>query len=203
MKDIDIKTVNFDKQGGLIPAVVQDAETRQVLMLGYMNQTALQATLDTQMVTFFSRSRKCLWVKGQTSGNFLQLVGLAMDCDNDTLLVQALPKGPVCHTGSYSCFGFERQDNCDFLPYLQQVIDSRRHAMPADSYTTYLFNAGIDKIAQKVGEEAVETIIEAKNTNDDLLLNESADLIFHLMVLLSARNLSISGVDNILKGRHR
>jgi len=200
---IVIEKVNFGKQAGLVPAIVQDAKSKQILMLGYMNREALEVTLETRLVTFFSRSRKKIWVKGETSGNYLQLSDVRLDCDNDTLLVRANPQGPVCHTGTYSCFGNKIENGCEFLPRLQGIIDSRKRTMPTDSYTTKLFSAGIDKIAQKVGEEAVETIIEAKNSDDNLLLNESADLLYHLMVLLSARNLSISDVDEVLRNRHK
>lgn len=203
MKILDIEKVNFEKQAGLVPAIVQDAKSKQILMLGYMNRAALEATLENRLVTFFSRSRQTLWVKGETSGNFLKMKSIKIDCDADTLLIDVEPTGPVCHTGNYSCFGVEKQPVLDFLPKLQNVIDQRKKEMPEGSYTTHLFTKGIDKIAQKVGEEAVETIIEAKNPDDNLLLNESADLLYHLMVLLSARNLSISDVDEVLRNRHK
>ncbi len=195
--------IDFDKQAGLIPTIIQDNETRQVLMLGYMNQGALKKTQETGFVTFFSRSRQKLWTKGETSGNYLSVVDIQSDCDNDTLLILAKPQGPTCHTGNYSCFGKSRRGALAFLPQLQNLIDQRKKEMPEGSYTTKLFNKGIDKIAQKVGEEAVETIIEAKNTDDNLLLNESADLIYHLIVLLSARNLSIEDVEKVLMERSR
>lgn len=199
----NIKKIDFDKQGGLVPAIIQDYATKQVLMLGYMNAESLQQTLNSGLVTFFSRSRKKLWVKGEISGNFLNVKSIKMDCDADTLLIEVEPTGRVCHTGSYSCFGVEKQPALSFLPKLQNVIDQRKKEMPEGSYTTHLFTKGIDKIAQKVGEEAVETVIEAKNTNDELLLNESADLVFHLMLLLSVRNLSIGDVENVLRNRNR
>ncbi|MFO7865059.1 MAG: bifunctional phosphoribosyl-AMP cyclohydrolase/phosphoribosyl-ATP diphosphatase HisIE [Salinivirgaceae bacterium] len=201
-QQLDTSIINFDKQTGLVPAVVQDADTMQVLMLGYMNLSAVEKTLASRLVTFFSRSRQQIWVKGETSGNFLQLKEIKLDCDADTLLVTAIPKGNVCHTGSYNCFGEEREKTCNFLPTLQKVIDERKRLMPENSYTTTLFAKGIDKIAQKVGEEAVETVIEAKNSNDERLLNESADLLYHLMVLLSARELSITDVEKVLEDRH-
>ncbi len=200
MNDINI---DFDKQNGLVPAIVQDNETKQVLMLGYMNAGALQKTRESGLVTFFSRSRQKLWTKGETSGNYLNVAEIKVDCDNDTLLILANPKGATCHTGNYSCFGTPKNNILAFLPQLQNLIDRRRIEMPENSYTTILFNKGIDKIAQKVGEEAVETVIEAKNANDEKLLNESADLIYHLIVLLSARNLSISDVEQVLIERNR
>ena len=200
---MDTTTIKYDAQTGLIPAIIQDINTKQVLMLGYMNKESLKLTLETKKVTFYSRSRKATWVKGETSGNYLNLISIDADCDNDTLLVVAKPDGPTCHTGSYNCFDITKQPVLDFLPKLQEVIDQRKKEMPEGSYTTHLFTKGIDKIAQKVGEEAVETIIEAKNTDDNLLLNESADLIYHLMVLLSAKNLSIKDVEKILAERHK
>lgn len=200
---MDSSQINFEKQNGLVPAIVQDAATRQVLMLGYMNKEAVERTLKSGKVTFYSRSRQEIWVKGETSGNTLNLIDIYPDCDNDTLLVMAKPEGPTCHTGNYNCFATKKTNIMEFLPQLQSLIEQRKNEMPAGSYTTSLFEKGIDKIAQKVGEEAVETVIEAKNTNDKLLLNESADLIFHLMVLLSKRNLSIGKVEEILINRHK
>src|SRR6056297_145964 len=167
--------VDFDKQNGLVPTIIQDNETKQVLMLGYMNAEALEKTQKTKRVTFYSRSRQKIWVKGETSGNYLSVVDIQIDCDNDTLLIFANPQGPTCHTGSYSCFNTPHEEVLAFLPQLQNLIDQRKKEMPENSYTTKLFNKGIDTIAQKVGEEAVETVIEAKNNNDKLLLNESAD----------------------------
>jgi phosphoribosyl-ATP pyrophosphohydrolase/phosphoribosyl-AMP cyclohydrolase len=200
---MNTNTIKFDPQTGLVPAIIQDIDTKQVLMLGYMNKQSLEQTLETKKVTFYSRSRQAIWVKGETSGNYLNLFSINADCDNDTLLIFAKSEGPTCHTGSYNCFDIKKQPILNFLPKLQQVIDQRKKEMPEGSYTTHLFTKGIDKIAQKVGEEAIETIIEAKNTDDNLLLNESADLIYHLMVLLSARNLSIKDVENILVERHK
>lgn len=200
---MDTNTIKFDPQTGLVPAIIQDIDTKQVLMLGYMNKESLELTMETKKVTFYSRSRQELWIKGETSGNYLNLISIDADCDNDTLLIFTKPDGPTCHTGSYNCFDIEKQPVLDFLPKLQSVIDQRKKEMPEGSYTTHLFTKGIDKIAQKVGEEAVETIIEAKNTDDNLLLNESADLIYHLMVLLSARKLSIKDVERILAERHK
>jgi len=195
------QNLNFDKLNGLIPAIIQDYNTKEVLMLGFMNQEAYEKTMEKQMVTFYSRTRKQLWTKGETSGNYLQVKEIIPDCDNDTLLILANPVGPVCHTGSKTCFG-ERNPKFD-LNYLQEIIDQRRDEMPEESYTTKLFEKGINKIAQKVGEEAVELIIEAKDHNDDLFLNEAADLVYHLQVLLSAKGFGIKGVIDVLVKRYQ
>jgi len=192
--------LNFDKLNGLIPAIIQDNNTKEVLMLGFMNHEAYEKTLKKQMVTFYSRTRKQLWTKGETSGNYLQVKKIIPDCDNDTLLIMAEPSGPVCHTGNRTCFG-ESEKEFD-LNYLQNIINKRKKEMPVNSYTTKLFEKGINKIAQKVGEEAVELIIEAKDHNDDLFLNEAADLIYHLLVLLSAKNYELKEVVNVLEKRH-
>lgn len=195
--------LDFEKQGGLIPAIIQDADTAQVLMLGYMNQAALTHTQETGKVTFFSRSKQRLWTKGESSGHFLYLVDLKADCDQDTLLVRARPQGPTCHTGSDTCFDEINRHDLAFLHQLEQVIQDR-HANPKEgSYTTTLFERGINKIAQKVGEEAVETIIEAKDDNDELFLNECADLVYHLMILLEAKGKRMGDVVEVLAGRHR
>ena len=195
--------LDFEKQGGLIPAIIQDADTAQVLMLGYMNQAALTQTRQSGKVTFFSRSKQRLWTKGESSGNFLHLVDLKADCDQDTLLVRVRPQGPVCHTGSDTCFDEVNRHELGFLRQLGRVIQDR-HANPKEgSYTTKLFERGINKIAQKVGEEAVETVIEAKDDNDELFLNESADLLYHLMILLEAKGKSLGDVVEVLEGRHR
>ncbi len=195
--------LNFDKAGGLIPAVIQDAVTGKVLMLGFMNEEAYKKTTTDKLVTFYSRTRNRLWTKGEESGNFLDVVDILVDCDNDTLLIKANPRGPVCHTGAETCFGESNQPGASFLDYLQSFITQRRKEMPENSYTTKLFNAGINKIAQKVGEEAVELVIEAKDQNDDLFLNEAADLTYHLIVLLTARGYGLSDVAGVLQGRHR
>lgn len=193
--------LNYKKLNGLIPAIIQDYKTREVLMLGFMNREAYEKTVEKQIVTFYSRTRNELWTKGETSGNYLQVKEIIPDCDNDTLLILAEPTGPVCHTGTKTCF---RNQNTKFdLNYLQNVIDQRRDKMPEGSYTTKLFEKGINKIAQKVGEEAVELIIEAKDHNDDLFLNEAADLIYHLQVLLSAKSFKINDVIQILEKRHK
>jgi phosphoribosyl-AMP cyclohydrolase / phosphoribosyl-ATP pyrophosphohydrolase len=195
------QNLNFDKLNGLIPAIIQDYNTREVLMLGFMNQEAYEKTIEKQLVTFFSRSRNELWTKGETSGNFLRVKDIIPDCDNDTLLILADPAGLVCHTGNKTCFNL-KEELFD-LNYLQQLIDRRKDEMPENSYTTKLFKAGINKIAQKVGEEAVELIIESKDDNSDLFLNESADLVYHLLVLLSAKGFEINDVIQVLKQRHK
>lgn len=193
--------LDFNKLNGLIPAIIQDYKTREVLMLGFMNQVALEKTRKENLVTFYSRTRNELWTKGETSGNYLKVKEIITDCDNDTVLILAEPKGPVCHTGSKSCFG-EQKQNFN-LNYLQQVIDQRRDEMPEGSYTTKLFSKGINRIAQKVGEEAIELVIEAKDQNDDLFLNEAADLIYHMQVLLSAKGFKLKDVVDILEKRHQ
>lgn len=195
-----IENLNFNKLNGLIPAIIQDYITREILMLGFMNQEAYEKTLKENIVTFFSRTKNRLWTKGETSGNYLKVMQVKPDCDNDTLLVLVETTGPVCHTGNTSCFG-NKIKKFD-LNYLQQVIESRKKEMPEGSYTTKLFDKGINKIAQKVGEEAVELIIESKDNNQDLFLNEAADLLFHLLVLLSAKNASVKDIINILEKRH-
>ena len=196
--------LDFKKAGGLIPAVVQDAVTEKMLMVGFMNEEAYQKTIESKLVTFYSRSRNRLWTKGEESGNCLDLVDILVDCDGDALLVKANPRGPVCHTGGDTCFG-EINDHSEihFLIYLQNLIEKRRKEMPKGSHTTKLFKNGINKIAQKLGEEAVELIIEAKDQNDDLFLNEAADLMYHFIVLLSAREYNLMDVANTLKNRHK
>ena len=194
--------IDFKKCDGLVPAIIQDANTRNVLMLGYMNEEAYQKTLATGKVTFWSRSRNCLWTKGETSGNFLHLKEMYVDCDNDTILIKAKPDGPTCHKGTTSCFDFE-ESNIGFLSYLQKFIDKRNEERPVGSYTTKLFREGVNKIAKKVGEEAVELVIESKDNNDSLFLNEAADLLYHVIVLLSSRGKKIEDVVAVLKGRHQ
>ncbi len=194
--------INFDKQTGLVPAIIQDAQNKTVLMLGYMNQEALQKTLDTKLVTFYSRSRKELWTKGETSGNFLQLVGIRPDCDADTLLVQANPTGPVCHLGTDTCWGEDNRLQCGFLNRLEDIITDRKTNPSEKSYTSALFKKGINKVAQKVGEEAVELVIEAKDQNDGLFLNEAADLLFHYLILLQAKDFRFRDVLEILRLRN-
>lgn len=189
---------------GLVPAIIQDANTKNVLMLGYMNEEAYKKTLETKQVTFFSRSKNRLWTKGEESGNFLNLVDIKNDCDNDTLLVQVNPVGPTCHTGTDTCWGESNVENYGFISQLEKVIESRRES--ADSETSYvasLFKKGINKIAQKVGEEAVETVIEAMDTNDELFLYESADLLFHYLILLQAKGYKLQDIVKELKGRQK
>lgn len=196
-------TIDFDKMGGLVPAIIQDAVTRKVLMLGFMNEEAYQKTLATKHVTFWSRSRNTLWTKGETSGNFLNLVDIKVDCDNDTLLVQAHPDGPTCHTGSDTCWGEQNDANpLLFLTELQDFINKRKQEMPEGSYTTSLFNKGINKIAQKVGEEALETVIEATNGTNGHLVYEASDLLYHLLVMLTEKGLRIEDVAAELQKRH-
>jgi len=192
---------DFSKEKGLVPAIVQHAETLTVLMLGYMNEEAFAATQETGRVTFFSRSRQELWQKGLTSGNELELVELLVDCDSDTILIKARPKGPTCHTGSESCFQRGAVSSLDVLDRISKTLESRLEQPSPQSYTSTLFSQGIDRIAQKVGEEATEVVIEAKNSNDEQLLNEAADLLFHLMALLTYRGVSIGQVCEVLKGR--
>lgn len=194
---------NKDKDG-LIPVIIQDAETKNVLMLGYMNREALDKTLKTKLVTFYSRSKKRLWTKGEESGHFLNLVSIYEDCDRDTLLVLVNPNGPTCHTGTETCWGGDNEISFGFFSELERTINERRQlANPETSYVASLFRKGINKIAQKVGEEAVETVIEAKDDNDDLFLNESADLLFHYLILLQAKGFRLKDVENILKQRSR
>ncbi|GAB4495141.1 MAG: bifunctional phosphoribosyl-AMP cyclohydrolase/phosphoribosyl-ATP diphosphatase HisIE [Saprospiraceae bacterium] len=187
---------------GLVPAVVQDALTGVVLMLGYMNQEALKKTLETGLVTFFSRSKQRLWTKGETSGNTLRLCDIRLDCDQDAILLKAEPAGPVCHTGDDTCWA-ERNQAVYFLPVLENIIWERKNAAPENSYTAKLFAFGIPKIAQKVGEEAVETVIESLGENRERLLSESADLLYHLLVLLAAKGVKLEEVESVLKARHQ
>ena len=197
--NVDIKSAH-----GLIPAIIQDAETKNVLMLGYMNEESLQKTIDTKKVTFFSRSKQRLWTKGEESGNFLELVSIKNDCDGDTLLVQAKPVGPTCHTGADTCWQEANSDNYGFISELEATIKSRRENSDSEkSYVASLFEKGINKIAQKVGEEAVEVVIEAKDDNDDLFLSESADLLFHYLILLQAKGFQLNDVVEVLKGRQK
>ena len=195
--------IDFDKMGGLVPAIIQDAVTKNVLMLGFMNEEAYQTTIDTKKVTFWSRTRNCLWTKGETSGNYLNLVDIRLDCDNDTLLVKVHPQGPTCHLGTDTCWGEDNSLNpILFLSELQNFIDKRHQEMPENSYTTSLFKKGINKMAQKVGEEATETIIEATNGTNEQLVYESSDLLYHLIVMLTAKGLSIEDVASELIKRH-
>ena len=188
---------------GLIPAIIQDTTTKTVLMLGYMNAEALSKTLETNKVTFFSRSKQRLWTKGEESGHFLTLNSIKNDCDNDSLLIQATPEGPTCHKGTDSCWGESKVETYGFLSQLETIItDRKENANSQTSYVSELFEKGINKIAQKVGEEAVEVVIEAKDDNDDLFLNESADLLFHYLILLQAKGFKLESVVEVLKSRH-
>ena len=195
--------IDFTKSNdGLIPAIIQDFETKKVLMLGYMNLEAYEKTLATNKVTFFSRSKKRLWTKGEESGHFLNVIEMKIDCDNDTLLIQAQPDGPICHTGSDTCWQESNTENYGFLSKLEKTIKSRKENSSSDkSYVASLFELGINKIAQKVGEEAVEVIIEAKDNNDKLFLDESADLLFHYLILLQAKGFQLQDVVSVLKDR--
>ena len=214
--------IDFAKQDGLVPAVIQDASTKKVLMLGYMNEEAYKTTLEKKLVTFWSRSRNELWTKGETSGNFLELIDISVDCDDDTILVQVNPVGPVCHTGTDTCWGEEntstplsnptstppstskgKADDFSFLSHLEDVIQDRKENIDDKSYVASLFKKGMNKIAQKVGEEGVEVVIEAMDNNDELFLNESADLIFHHLILLQAKGYKLKDVVEVLKGREK
>lgn len=196
-------TIDFEKSGGLVPAIIQDATTNSVLMLGYMNEEAYKRTVATGKVTFWSRSRKTLWTKGETSGNYLNLVSISVDCDNDTLLVKVHPEGPVCHKGTDTCWGEENNFNpLLFLSELQDFIEKRHEEMPEGSYTTSLFKDGLNRMAQKVGEEALEAVIEAVNGTDDRLVYEASDMFYHLIVLLTAKGLRIEDVARELRERH-
>jgi phosphoribosyl-ATP pyrophosphohydrolase/phosphoribosyl-AMP cyclohydrolase len=188
-------------QDGLVPAIIQDFKTSKVLMLGFMNEDAFKQTEEIGKVTFYSRSKNRLWMKGEESGNFLTVKQVLIDCDNDTLLIKAEPAGPVCHTGADTCWS-EKNHKDDFLSYLEEIIDLRRKSTDGKSYVKSLFDKGINKIAQKVGEEATEVIIEAKDNNEELFLNEGADLLFHFMVLLRAKNVSLQDIIYVLKQRH-
>lgn len=195
--------LDFEKTAGLIPAIIQDNETNKVLMLGYMNEEALAETQRLGKVTFYSRTKQRLWTKGEESGNFLHVVSIKDDCDHDTLLVKVNPAGPVCHTGADTCFEENNKEDILFLKYLQHFIEKRFREKPEGSYTTSLFNEGINRMAQKVGEEAIETVIEATNGTDDRLIYEAADMIYHLTVLLTSKGLSIEDLARELKKRHK
>ncbi|OIQ23887.1 bifunctional phosphoribosyl-AMP cyclohydrolase/phosphoribosyl-ATP diphosphatase HisIE [Lacinutrix sp. MedPE-SW] len=197
--------IDFNKNNdGLVPAIIQDATTKNVLMLGYMNEEAFNKTKNTKLVTFFSRTKNRLWTKGEESGNVLNLVDIKLDCDNDTLLIQVNPKGPTCHKGSDTCWNDTNAENFGFISKLENTIESRVKAGDSEkSYVASLFAKGINKVAQKVGEEAVEVVIEAKDDNDNLFLNESADLLFHYLMLLQAKGFKLNDVVNVLKGREK
>lgn len=196
-------TIDFNKQGGLVPAIVQDADTKTVLMLGYMNEEAYRKTKETGLVTFWSRSRKTLWTKGETSGNYLHVVDIKSDCDHDALLVKARPDGPTCHTGADTCW--QEENKCNpllFLSELNDFIEKRREEMPEGSYTTTLFRDGLNRMAQKVGEEALEMVIEATNGTNDRLIYEGSDMLYHLIVLLVSKGMRIEDLARELMERH-
>ena len=195
--------LDFEKMGGLIPAIVQDNNTNKVLMLGFMNEEAYEETKETGKVTFFSRTKNRLWMKGETSGNTLQVVSMMVDCANDTILIKANPAGPVCHTGADTCFGEKNIEDIMFLKYLQDFIEQRRQEMPEGSYTTSLFLKGVNRMAQKVGEEAVETVIEATNGTEEGFIYEASDLVYHLIVLLTSKGLRLEDLARELKKRHK
>ena len=194
--------LDFKKMNGLIPAIIQDDYTQKVLMLGFMNEEAYKKTVETGKVTFFSRTKNRLWTKGEESGNFLQVISIKADCDNDTLLIKVSPAGPVCHTGTDTCWGEENKQDIMFLKELQDFIDKRHEEMPEGSYTTSLFQSGVNKMAQKVGEEAVETVIEACNGTNERFIYEGSDLLYHLIVLLTSKGYRIEDLARELKERH-
>ena len=195
--------IDFGKMNGLVPAIIQDASTKNVLMLGFMNKEAYDKTVETKRVTFYSRSRNCLWTKGETSGNFLNIVSIENDCDNDTLLIKVNPEVPVCHKGTDTCWGGSNEKNpLLFLTYLQDFINKRHEEMPEGSYTTSLFKDGLNRMAQKVGEEALEAVIEAVNGSDERLVYEASDMLYHLIVLLAGKGLRIEDVAAELQKRH-
>lgn len=198
-----VMNLDFDKVGGLIPAIIQDNETNKVLMLGYMNQEALDNTKELGKVTFYSRTKQRLWTKGEESGNFLKVISIQEDCDQDTLLIKVNPVGPVCHTGADTCFNEENREDIMFFKHLQRFIEKRHQEMPEGSYTTSLFQSGVNRMAQKVGEEAIESVIEACNGTDDRLIYESADMLYHLIVLLTSKGLSIEDLSRELQKRHK
>ena len=195
--------ITFDKNTGLVPAIIQDNQTKTVLMLGYMNQEAYEKTLASKKVTFFSRSKQRLWTKGEESGNFLNLIDIKNDCDQDTLLITVKPQGPTCHKGTDTCWAESNDSQFGFLSTLEEVITSRKNNPSDASYVASLFTKGINKIAQKVGEEAVEVVIEAKDNNEKLFLDESADLLFHYLILLQAKGYTLKDVEKVLIGRHK
>lgn len=196
--------IDFEKQGGLVPAIIQDAQTKNVLMLGYMNQESYEKTVQTGLVTFYSRSRQCLWTKGETSGNCLHVVDIKVDCDNDTLLIKATPDGPTCHTGTDTCWGESNEQNpLLFLSELSDFIETRYKEMPEGSYTTSLFKDGLNRMAQKVGEEALELVIEATNGTPERMIYEGSDMLYHLIVLLTSKGMRIEDMAAELMTRHK
>lgn len=195
--------LDYSKLNGLVPAIIQDARTKNVLMLGFMNEEAYLKTVEIGKVTFFSRTKQRLWTKGEESGNFLNVVDILEDCDRDTLLIKAIPQGPTCHKGTDTCWGEDNKWGVEFLSYLQRFIERRHQEMPEGSYTTSLFKSGVNRMAQKVGEEAVETVIEATNGTDDRLVYEASDLLYHLIVLLTSKGLTIDQLSEELAKRHK
>jgi phosphoribosyl-AMP cyclohydrolase / phosphoribosyl-ATP pyrophosphohydrolase len=195
--------LNFQKGEGLLPAIIQDSSTSKVLMLGFMNEEAFQKTKEEKVVTFFSRTKNRLWTKGETSGNFLKVENIFFDCDSDTILIKANPVGPVCHTGADTCFNESNSSNTNFIDQLKMIIKDRKNNPSDKSYTSSLFQKGINKVAQKVGEEAVELVIEAKDNNKDLFLGEAADMLFHYLVLLEAKEIDLDEVLGLLISRHK
>ena len=200
---IDLSKLNFEKLSGLIPAVVVDNKTDLVLMLGFMNKESLEKTIETKLVTFFSRTRNKLWTKGETSGNYLRFIEIRPDCDNDALLIFAEPDGNTCHTGKYSCFGLNKTESIKFLQKLTEIIKERKEKLPENSYTTKLFKEGENRIIQKFGEEAVETMIAAKNNKREEIINEVSDLLYHLFVLLVEKEITLSEISSNLEKRHK
>lgn len=200
---VEVDKLNFEKVNGLIPAIVVDNKNNKVLMLGFMNKEALEKTIETKKVTFFSRTKNRLWTKGETSGNFLNLVDIAADCDVDSLLVTAIPEGNTCHTGAYSCFDLKDTDSLDFLNHLFNLIKERKATLPENSYTTKLFKSGTNRIIQKVGEEAIETVIAAKNRDRNEIINEVSDLVYHLFVMLAEQDINFTEIVNNLEKRHK
>jgi phosphoribosyl-ATP pyrophosphohydrolase/phosphoribosyl-AMP cyclohydrolase len=200
---LDIAQINFDKLNGLVPAVVIDVKTDIVLMLGFMNKESLEKTIETKLVTFFSRTRNKLWIKGETSGNYLRLVEIKPDCDNDALLIYSKPDGNTCHTGKYSCFDLNKTDSINFLQKLAEIIKGRKESLPENSYTTKLFKEGENRIIQKFGEEAVETMIAAKNNDKGEIINEVSDLLYHLLVLLEEKEIKLSEIITNLEKRRK
>ncbi|MFH1565112.1 MAG: bifunctional phosphoribosyl-AMP cyclohydrolase/phosphoribosyl-ATP diphosphatase HisIE [bacterium] len=198
-----IRKIDFKKMDGLVPAIVQDSKTRKVLMLGFMNKEALEKTLESKLVTFWSRSKKRLWQKGEVSNNRLELIDIFIDCDNDSLLITAKPNGPTCHTGRTSCFGEVAGFNLEFIERLYDLIVSRKKELPKDSYTTSLFKDGIDKIVQKIGEEASEVVIAGKNNSKQRIIEESCDLFYHLLVLLAEKQITLKEFIGELEKRHK
>jgi len=194
--------IKFDKHTGLVPAIIQDSMTKNVLMLGYMNQEAFDKTNEIGRVTFYSRSKERLWTKGEESGNHLEVVSIENDCDHDTLLIRVKPKGPTCHTGSDTCWNETNEIGVNFLTYLEAIIQNRKENPSDESYTSSLFKKGVNKIAQKVGEEAVELVIESKDNNDELFLGEGADLLFHYLILLQQKGFALQDIISVLKARH-